>query len=214
MRTSKRHSLRTTHRGLARPARWLRLGLSALSLTAALTAVSLAAERDGFQVPDRIEVGEHVLQLNGLATRTATVFRVHIYVAALYLESPSADEEQILASPQLKVIKQRHDYDISERDVKRGWDYAFEQNCPDRTCGAFANERAAFDALLQSVAKGDVYEYVFYPDRTEISLAGKPLGTVPGGEFSRLLLSTWIGAVPPTPDVKRELLAAGENASN
>ena len=60
-----------------------------------------AAVLDGVTFPDTQTVAGRRLVLNGTALRTYSILRVHIYVAALYLERPSSNAAQILAMRQL-----------------------------------------------------------------------------------------------------------------
>jgi len=47
---------------------------------------------------DHAQVRGALLTLNGLGLRTASVFKVGVYVAALYLTEPSSDPHRILQS--------------------------------------------------------------------------------------------------------------------
>ena len=183
----------------------LRAALAALALSAASAG---AAELAGFAVPERVRVGARELALNGIGVRSATAFKVKIYVAALYLEKLSGDEEQVLASDGIKQIKMKYLYAISAADMKRGWEHSFTESCPEKRCEPFRAQIAEFQALVGAVAKGDLYDFFFYDDRVEILRPGASAATVRGGEFARLLLSTWIGKAPPTEELKRSLLGA------
>jgi hypothetical protein len=187
--------------------RLLRTALAALLLGAAAVR---AAELAGFAVPDRLEVDDRELVLNGLGLRTATAFKVKIYVAALYLEQPSRDAAQVLATSGPKQIRMQYLYAIDADDMKRAWEHSFTQSCPDRSCAAFRTQIAEFQAGVGAVAKGDVYDYVFRADRVEILRSGAASATtIRGADFARLLLSTWIGVAPPTEELKSALLGAG-----
>jgi hypothetical protein len=185
---------------------------SSLSLRPALAALLLcgpaagAAELAGFSVPERVRVGERELALNGIGVRTATAFKVKIYVAALYLEKPSRDAGAVLDSSGIKQIKMKYLYAISAPDMKRGWEHSFTESCPEQGCAPFQAQIAEFQARVGAVAEGDLYDFVFFDDRVEIVRPGAAPATVRGGEFARLLLSTWIGKAPPTEELKRSLL--------
>jgi hypothetical protein len=63
-----------------------------------------AMERDGVTYPDQITVDGTRLTLNGLGTREATMFKVNVYVAALYLENPSHSGDAICASDETRRL--------------------------------------------------------------------------------------------------------------
>jgi len=90
--------------------------------------------------------------------------------------------------------------------MKQAWAYAFEHNCPRQDCSAARTAIDAFVAGVRAVEPGDTYVYRFAKDQVEIVRNGVSLGTVRGAGFGALLLSTWIGAAPPTEDLKRSLL--------
>ena len=54
-----------------------------------------AAELDGVQVPNTLQVDGKTLHLNGFGLRTYSILRIHIYVASLYLEHLNTDPEQV-----------------------------------------------------------------------------------------------------------------------
>ena len=56
-----------------------------------LTSTAMAAELDGIVMPDKQDVAGYHFVLNGLALRTYSVLRVHVYVAGLYLEHRTID---------------------------------------------------------------------------------------------------------------------------
>ena len=182
---------------------FLRAAFAALALCASGAG---AAELAGFSVPERVRAGDRELALNGMGVRSATAFRVKIYVAALYLEKPSADAAQILDSSGIKQIKMKYFYAISAADMKRGWDHSFTTSCPEKRCEPFQAQIAEFQATVGAVAEGDLFDFVFFDDRVEIRGPGATAVTLRGREFARLLLSTWIGQAPPTEELKRSLL--------
>jgi hypothetical protein len=169
-----------------------------------------AAELAGFRVPDRLRVGARDLVLNGIGVRSASRFGLtaRVYVAALYLEKPSQDAVQVLDSGGVKAIKMKYLYAISAADMKRGWEHSFSESCPEKRCEPFQAQIAEFQALVGAVADGDLIDYAFFDDRVEISRPVGPTASVRGHEFSRLLLSTWIGKAPPTEELKRSLLGS------
>ena len=183
----------------------LRSALAALVLVASAAG---AAELAGFRVPDRVRLGDRELALNGIGVRTATAFKVKIYVAALYLEKPASDAGQVLDSSGVKQIKMKYLYAISAGDMKRGWEHSFTESCPEKRCEPFQAQIAEFQGLVGAVAEGDLYDYSFFDDRVEIARPGSPPVSIRGREFARLLLSTWIGKAPPTEELKRRLLGA------
>ena len=180
-----------------------------IALAAWLACGAPASRADGeFAAPEQLEVGGEVLVRNGVGVREASRFLItaEIYRAALYLRERSSDARSILGSPSTKLIRMQYSYKFTRDEMQRGWAYAFTQNCGNRDCAAFAEEIAAFQALVVEVEPGDRYEYLFFRDHVDILRDDLKQGAVSGRGFVELLLSTWIGEEPPTPELRRGLL--------
>lgn len=168
-----------------------------------------AAELAGVTVPDRAEVAGRALVLNGTAVRTYSLLRIKVYVAALYLESPSRDAAAILASPGPKLVTMRYLQAIGRDDAAAAWRHYVEANCTG-SCRVPAAAIARFTSLLDPVAKGDAQTFVFAGDAVELLANGRSRGRVEDPTFARLLLATWIGETPTSEAVRRGLLAGAD----
>lgn len=78
--------------------------VSTLLLIALLASPARAARLAGVTLPDTANVGGTALVLNGIGLRTYSVMAVPIYVADLYLQTPSHDADAILASFSVKLL--------------------------------------------------------------------------------------------------------------
>jgi hypothetical protein len=61
-----------------------------------------AKELKGLKFEDTVTIGKSILKLNGLGVRRYMIFDV--YVGGLYLEKPSSDPNEIVASSSTKHI--------------------------------------------------------------------------------------------------------------
>jgi hypothetical protein len=186
-----------------RPAAALALLLSLLLGAPPPTA---AAERDGVIFPDRVEAAGRTLVLNGTGTRTYSLLRIKVYVAALYLEAPSRDAAAILASPGPKLIRMRYLQPVDRDDAAKAWRHYLEANCTG-PCRLPGDAVARFTALLDPVAKGDTQAFLFADGGVELTANGRARGRIDDPAFARLLLATWIGEAPTSEAVRRGLLA-------
>ena len=213
-----------------------------LLLLAFSTHPARAETLHGVELPDSIERDGRTLRRLGMGTRTATAFRVKIYVAGLYVEEPDAadaaapqaieptppgaptpdrpstpaawlagDPPAILDDGRAKAIILQYLYTISRDDMKKGWEYYFAENCPARDCAPYRGSIDRFMSLVSEVEPGTRYTYFFFPDRIDIMRGADRVGGVAGDGFSRLLLSTWIGDVPPTEELKKALVGTAGN---
>src|SRR6266540_7440450 len=67
---------------------------------AVAAAVALAGEVAGVRMPDTITVEGKTLKLNGIGLRKKMMFKV--YVAGLYVETPTKSPEAIISSDQAR----------------------------------------------------------------------------------------------------------------
>lgn len=180
--------------------------LTCISFLLALSTAS-AAQMDGVTFPNEVDVGGKRLILNGLALRTYSLLRIHIYVAALYLEHRSSDPAAILNSPEDKVLMFRFSRDIGADAARKSWRETFDENCP-APCKYYPEPITRFLANVPAVREGDLSTLVFTKRALEISMNGHPLGEITDPDFARLVLATFIGARPTAPAVKLEMLGA------
>ena len=160
---------------------------------------------DNISFPDSLLVQGQELKLNGAAFRKATVFKVKVYGAALYVKEPQKNADSILASKSPKVLMMKFTRSVSQEKINEAWDKAFEA-VQDK----YKSEVHKLKSLMPSAKDGDTLEYTFSEIQTEIKHNGKSVGTLPGGEWGKTLLSTWLGSNPPTEELKQGLLGIAE----
>lgn len=171
----------------------------------ALACAASAAELDGVAMPNVRQAGGVTLRLNGMGLRTYSVFRIHIYVAGLYLEQPSSDADAILRSDQTKLLEVRFVHDVDVEDARKAWIEGFDGNCI-APCHLPENEVARFLAAVPAFRRGDGSVLLFTHGTVQVSIDGQMIGTVTDPLFARIILATFIGRAPPTDRLKRELL--------
>jgi Chalcone isomerase-like len=185
----------------------LKLVFNAALLLFASTAMASAAELDGVVMPDTHDVAGYHLTLNGLALRTYSVLRVHVYVAGLYLERRSSDGDAILNSSQPKLLRFVFLRDVDAEDARKSWREGFDRNCP-APCGLPAVSIDRFLAAVPSVHNGDTSALLFTARKVDFLLNGRLLGRVADPDFVRVILATFIGRSPNSAEVKEGLLGA------
>jgi hypothetical protein len=172
----------------------------------ALTVLSAhAADLDGVSLPEFQTVNGTTLRLNGMGLRTFSVIRVHIYVAGLYLEQRTQNPDAIMQSPGVKLLDIRFLRDVSADDAIDAWKDGFNQNCK-APCFLDPHEVQRFLSAVPPVHQGDSAALLFTGNKLRITFNGRPLGDITDQHFADVILATFIGPVPPTPRLKRELL--------
>ena len=180
-------------------------GLILAAATLVGVSVAHAADLDGVSMPDMRVVDGTQMHLNGIGLRTFSVLGIRIYVAGLYLQRRSDDPDAILHSSETKLLDIRFLRDVDAEDARRAWQESFEQNCK-APCHLDPNDLQRFLAAVPSVHRGDDSTLLFTAQGVHVTFNARPMGDIADPHFAELMLTTFIGPVPPTPRLKRELL--------
>jgi hypothetical protein len=164
-----------------------------------------AAVLDGITMPDQVMVDGTQLRLNGVGLRTYSLLRIHVYVAALYLEHPSTNGEEVMHSPDKKRLDIRFLRDVDAEKGREAWRNGFADNCK-LPCHLNPADVDRFLSEVQPVQRGDLASLTFEQGRVSFDFDGRPLGTIADPQFASVILATFIGPVPATERLKRELL--------
>ncbi len=178
-------------------------------LVAAIAAISVAraAELNGISMPDTQLVDGEKLLLNGIGLRTYSVFRIRIYVAGLYLQQRSDDPQTILHSKGAKLLQIHFLRNVTAGEARTAWRNGFENNCQP-PCHLSSDDVRQFLAAVPAVHEGDESRLVFTSRGVDVWIDGHLLGRIADPHFAEVILSTFIGPVPPTQQLKRQLLGA------
>ena len=178
-----------------------------LALAIALSSVGLAQGKEckGVNFPDQVQVAGSTLSLNGLGLRQATVFKVNVYVGALYVAKTSNDANAILASNTPKEIALHFVRNVSADDVAKGWNEAFEKNAKS-DLPALKDRIAMLNGWMADMKSGERLTFVYTPDAgVQVDVNGKVKGAIKGDDFAKAFFSIWLGD-PPNPEIKTGLL--------
>lgn len=167
-------------------------------------ALSFAVEVKGVSFKDEVLVGKKKLILNGVGLRTKTFFKVKVYLAGLYLEKPSTDYEAVLNSNEVKKIELVFLRDVDGKAIIESWKEGFGKNCKPH-CKELAPKLEALDDLTRNVKNKQWVYFTFYPDHFVLGSQGRET-SIEGGEFSRVVLATFIGQQPPTVSLREGLM--------
>lgn len=147
------------------------------------------------------------LRQNGIASYWMTTSEA--YLAALYVEQPSADAQKLLESRQLK----RMDIRITTphwrpRSFEREWKNAITSNNVQGASETFAGDILAWTGMpKEPLQAGDRIVIDYTPGKsTVVSVNDVQLLTFANPEFFHVLLRSWIGDKPPYADFRRQML--------
>ncbi|MGH9441929.1 MAG: chalcone isomerase family protein [Thermoanaerobaculia bacterium] len=170
-----------------------------------VSSVGFSAQLAGVTLPDSVSVSGKTIKLNGLGVRTKLFFK--IYVAGLYLETPTHDETQAVTSEETKKVLMHFLYKkVTAKQLVDGWEDGFRDNSPAEI-GKLKGEIAQFESWMTDLTAGQEMAFSYVPGiGTTVEILGHPKGTIPGQDFMRALFRVWLGVNPPTGELKSGML--------
>jgi hypothetical protein len=181
------------------------LGLISIALA---FGVSTAHSREckGIEFPDHVQVDSSNLTLNGLGLRKATLFKVSVYVAALYAAKPSNDPNAVITSSTPVELTLHFVRNVSVDDLTNAWTEGFSRNS-DGQVAAIKDRIAQLNGWMTNMKTGERLTFIRRPGAgIQVDVNGAVRGTIEGDDFAKAFLSIWLGAKPPNPELKSGLL--------
>lgn len=136
------------------------------------------------------------------------------FAAALYLETPQQNPDSIHSMQ----VQRRMEVRVLNNYSKRRWFNLWMQSISINNSRETFSESAQDLITLMQAAKsapqrGDLIEYLSSPNQgTSMRFNGTELVADLPAEVFGLLLNTWIGAIPPSTNFKKEILGKQRNS--
>jgi hypothetical protein len=173
-----------------------------LALLIALPA--FAREREGVVAPPTIQVEGKTLHLMGMGLRKKLWFKV--YLASLYLETPTEDPAQVIASEQVKRVQMNMLRDLERGKIVEAVTEGFQRNSGPE----MPRLQERLDRFLRAVPDlrgGQTIVITYFPGKgTLIRAGGGEEVSLPGKDFADALFSVWLGKQPVDGELKQEML--------
>jgi hypothetical protein len=165
-----------------------------------------AREYKGVTFPDTETIGDATVKLVGIGLRKKLV--ISVYLGALYLENPTNDAAQVIASDQAKRVVLRFIYNgVGADDLVKAWTEGFEKNVPDKIQSLKPQIDTFKGYFTEGMKTAETIIVTYLPGKgTEVAVKGKVKGVIPGKEFMEALFSVWFGKNPPSGDLKKGML--------
>ena len=157
-------------------------------------------------MPDAISVDGKVLVLNGMGLREATLFKIDVYVAALYVERRSADAAAIVNGDEIKQLRIRFKRSVSRSDMLEYMRRGFVAGAGDKwpTLEERFNQLKAW---MPSLHSGDEFVITYRPNvGIDVQRANLSLGPIAGKDYADVAFRVWLGDHPPSAELKQGLL--------
>jgi len=174
----------------------------ALFLASGTTVADDETCRD-ISFPRHVTVSGTDLTLNGLGVRKATFLEINVYVAAYYVTQPSHDSQALIESDTPQQLTLQFVRNVGVNDLRKAFVEGFE-----RVRIAGLEERVArLNAWMTDMKSGQRLTFVRVPHSgVQITVNGVQKGVIAGADFSRALISIWLGSVPPNAELKTGML--------
>ena len=168
--------------------------------------VAHGKECKGVSFPDQTQIEGSTLVLNGLGLRQATILKVNVYVAALYVAQASTDANTILGANTPKQLILHFLRDAGAADLSKAWEEGFENNAKAQL-PALKERIETLKSWMADMKTGQRLTFTHKPGvGIQVEVNGTVKGTIPGDDFARAFLAIWLGAHPPNAGLKAGLL--------
>ncbi len=168
--------------------------------------LSEADELAGVSYPAQLSFKEKPFTLNGLGLREATIFRVDVYVAALYLEGTTKNSSatEILDSKNEKILQLSFLREVEVEKIRDAWKVGFESN--GSALEGIHPQIASFQNAMRTMKEGETMKMHFSESGVLLRIQNEPEIHFVGADFSRAVLAIWLGPNPPNEGLKLGLL--------
>jgi len=169
------------------------------------TAAAREAVVEGVRFVPSVQAGDTPLTLNNAGLLRYRVV-IKAYVAALYLGEGVEPSAALSDVP--KRLEAEYFWALDGEDFGPVTLEGISRNVDAATLERLRPRIERFAGLFVDVKPGDRYALTYVPGRgTEVSLNGRPLGSVEGADFAAALFAVWLGPDPLDADLKASLLA-------
>jgi len=176
-----------------------------LALVLLLSAPAWAGKLEGITMPDQASISGKTLHLNGMGVRKK--LWIEVYVAGLYLETPTHQAAQIVSADEVKQVRMHFMTGLATKGkMDDAWDDGFEANNPD-TVDSLKPRIETFKGYFGDMKDGDVVDITYVPEEgTTVVINGARKGTIEGKDFNEALMRVWFGDHPPSSGLKAGML--------
>lgn len=186
---------------------------SMLALALPLGAQAQTVEAGGAKFDSTADVAGTKLVINGAGVRFRAVFKV--YAVALYVPQRGSTPEALIGQAGPKRVSLHMLRDVDGKDLGKAFTDAMEKNMLPEERARSINGVFKFGQVFserKKLASGDIVNVDWVPNvGAQVFVDGKAVGDViKEPEFYNSLLRIWLGANPPSAELKEQLLGQGK----
>lgn len=163
----------------------------------------MAASFEGIDFPETIQVQNETLVLNGLGPRFATIAKVRVYVAGLYVPAKTSDADELIGSKGTKQLLMKFQRDVSAGQSREAWREGLKK--ASKSYPGITDRVPQLMEAMSDMKKGEEMIYSFSGDKVEILVRGESKAVIQGQDFIAALLTVWL-KYPPNKEFSSGLL--------
>ena len=145
------------------------------------------------------------LVLRSVSLKEATVLRVNVYWVGLYSETASTPPDSIFYSDQIRAFVFHFVRDIKSNKLQEAWIQDLTKSCVIGCAPVLAQGRV-LAGTMPDIQSSQKIAYVLFPDRVDVLVAGRVLGSLTGVDSVQAILATFLGPKAPM-SLRRDLIA-------
>jgi len=177
--------------------------LGMLVIQCVVTGSVMAANFEGVEFPETISAQNETLLLNGLGPRFATMAKIRVYVAGLYVPVKANDADALIKSQGPKQLLMKFQRDVSADQSREAWEKGLEKASKDYP--NITDRIPQLMAAMNDMKKGEEMIYSFSGDQVEILVRGESKAVIQGRDFIEALFTVWL-KYPPNKEFSKGLL--------
>ena len=168
--------------------------------------ISAQVKVGGINIPLTVSAHETTLVLNGAGVREK--FYKDLFVLALYLKEKSNEALKIMHANEPMAIKMHILSGLITSDrMEETTDEGFVRSTEGHTEPIQAKINEFKAVFKQKIKKGDVYDFVYHPDKgTHVYKNGILAVIIPGLDFKQALFGIWLFKKPKDSDIQDKLM--------
>ncbi|GAB4273953.1 MAG: chalcone isomerase family protein [Deferrisomatales bacterium] len=164
-----------------------------------------AATLAGVELPDRVQVEGHTLQLQGAGLRKKFFFKV--YVGGLYLTTPTSDGAAAIRADEPKRIVMHFLRDVGGEKIRESFEEGFFKSAQERLDALRPRIDRFLGWFAGEVEQGQQVVLTYLPGAgTRVEVAGAERGVIEGRDFMEALWGIWLGEAPADHALKKGML--------
>lgn len=169
-----------------------------------LASLAFAGSLAGVTMPDTATVGGQTVSLNGMGLREK--YFIDVYVGGLYLQHKTKDGNTGISADEPKKIVMHFIYkEVTKEQVAETFGEAMAKS--STVAAQKANFTQVESWLPAALHAGDEMTFEYVPGAgTSFKINNSTKGTIAGTDFMKAVWTIYLGANPPTANLKSGML--------